>query len=48
VNFLRKMAEEVDLDALTRELKTKDVEESPKGFGGAVFQPIRRKLELPR
>jgi len=42
------MAEEVDLDALGRQLEINDVEESPKGFGGAVFQPIRRKLELPR
>jgi len=42
------MAEDVDLDALARTPKAQDSEKSPKSFSGAVFQPIRRKMELPR
>lgn len=47
VNFLRKMAEDVDLEALQHELSASSTRDDTAS-DRPVFQPLRRKMELAR
>lgn len=47
VNFLRRMAEEVDLEALASKNRAEVVQNSVRRVGAAKYDPMQRKLQLP-